>query len=326
MTEEPIKEDPVEKFRKLIASFIPLARLTRKKVEEPVEEKPEAEMDDKKNPISSLPKKAATDAGKLAGLPKKAESANTQPEEKTTKPAETPKPKVDLASLVKKKKDVSPVQPKQDKAPASKPDLKPESALQSGYPAWGPRLWTTASVLTLTINIIIMLVLIVLVISVYRMRLNLTQITALAPSVVNLPGGLYENFEKMERANIETNVVVEAVIPVKFNLELDQQTNVVLSQDVTITNALVTVNTGGLNISRAATTIVLPAGTTLPVNLSLTVPVDQQVPVTLNVPVNIPLRETQLKEPFVGLQEVIKPLYCFLTPQAVNLDGQPVCP
>jgi len=137
---------------------------------------------------------------------------------------------------------------------------------------------------------------------------------------------LYENFEKMERANIQTNVVVNTTIPVKFDLLLDQQTNVILSQDVTITNAKVTVNTGGLNISQANTTIILPQGTVLPVNLSLTVPVDQQVPVTLNVPVDIPLRDTQLNDPFVGLQNVIKPLYCLLEPQAVNIDQQPICP
>jgi hypothetical protein len=54
--------------------------------------------------------------------------------------------------------------------------------------------------------------------------------------------------------------------------------------------------------------------------------VDTQVPVVLDVPVNIPLSETELNEPFVGLQEVIKPLYCFLQPSAVNMDGQPICP
>ena len=129
----------------------------------------------------------------------------------------------------------------------------------------------------------------------------------------------------MERASIQTNVEVSTFIPVKFDLQLNQQTNVILSQDVTITNAKVTVNTGGLNISQANTTIVLPAGTVLPVNLALTVPVDQQVPVTLNVPVNIPLKETQLNDPFVGLQNVIKPLYCLLEPQAVNMDEQPIC-
>jgi hypothetical protein len=80
-----------------------------------------------------------------------------------------------------------------------------------------------------------------------------------------------------------------------------------------------------LNITNALTTIVLPQGTTLPIFLNLTVPVDQMVPVSLKVEVDIPLAETQLHEPFSGLQEVVKPFYCMLNPTALKLDGQSVC-
>jgi hypothetical protein len=290
MTDEPIKEDPVQKFRKLIASFIPLSRLPKKEVNE-------VKMEDDKDALSSLPKKSEQKSDKLGSLPKKKDAA---PQKAESKPAETP-------------------------APASKPDPKLASASGSGYAAWAPRLWTTASVISLTINILLTIVLIILVISVYRLKLDMAKIMNASTAVMDLPAGLYSNFEKMERASIQTNVVVNTSIPVKFDLQLNQQTNVVLSQDVTINNALVTVNTGGLNITRANTTIVLPAGTTLPVNLALTVPVDQQVPVTINVPVNIPLKDTQLNDPFVGLQNVIKPLYCLLEPEAVNIDGNPIC-
>ncbi|MBN8656559.1 MAG: hypothetical protein J0M11_12535 [Anaerolineae bacterium] len=301
MTDEPIKEDPVEKFRKLIASFIPLSRLPKKNIKQDVQEISEVNMDDGKDALSSLPKKSAQQSDKLGALPKKADAA---PKKVLPQPAATPAPAP---------------------SPALKPAPKFDSAPAGGYPVWAPRLWTTASVITLTINILLAIILIILVISVYRLKLDMAKIMDASTSVMGLPGGLYENFEKMERANIQTNVVVNTSIPVKFDLQLNQQTNVILSQDVTITNALVTVNTGGLNISRANTTIVLPQGTILPVNLALTVPVDQQVPVTLNVPVDIPLRETQLNDPFVGLQNVIKPLYCLLEPEAVNIDGNPIC-
>ncbi|MBI3168180.1 MAG: hypothetical protein HYZ22_06875 [Chloroflexi bacterium] len=303
MTDEPIKEDPVQKFRKLIASFIPLSRLPKKETKEGAKDEDkeinEVKMEDGKDALSSLPKKNTSD--KLGSLPKKADAASKKAESTPTeKPAPVP-------------------------SPASKPDLKLASASGSGSSVWGPRLWTTASVISLTINVLLTVILIILVISVHRLKLDMAKIMEAGTAVIDLPGGLYENFEKMERANIQTNVVVNTTIPVKFDLQLNQQTNVVLSQDVTITNARVTVNTGGLNISQANTTIVLPAGTVLPVNLTLTVPVDQQVPVTLNVPVNIPLKETQLNDPFVGLQNVIKPLYCLLDPQAVNIDKQPIC-
>lgn len=186
----------------------------------------------------------------------------------------------------------------------------------------GPPFWTIASAISLTVNVILLIVILVLVIGLRKSGLRVAQMTNLGASFL---GGLYTNFEKMDRASIATDVSVQTTIPVKFDLQLNQQTNVVLSQDVTINNALVTVNTGGLNITRANTTIVLPQGTTLPIVLNLIVPVDTTVPVTLNVPVNIPLSQTQLHEPFTGLQEVVKPFYCMLAPAALNLDNQPVC-
>ena len=296
MTEEPIKVDSVEKFRKLIASFIPLARPPKKEVEmqqgKDVPPPPPQKKTGKSDALNALPQKK--DAAKAPSVPTPAVTPLSAP-----KPVSTSKPGTT---------------PKFDSAP------------KGGFSIAGPRLWTTASVISLTINIVITVILIILVVSVYRLKLDMAKIMSAATSVTDLPGGLYSNFEKMERANIETNVQVNTSIPVKFDLSLNQQTNVVLSQDVTITNAKVTVNTGGLNITQANTTIILPAGTVLPINLNLTVPVDQQVPVTLNVPVDIALKDTDLNEPFVGLQDVIAPLYCLLDPLAVDMDGQPICP
>jgi hypothetical protein len=42
------------------------------------------------------------------------------------------------------------------------------------------------------------------------------------------------------------------------------------------------------------------------------------------VPVNIPLSQTQLHEPFVGLQQVVKPWYCLVEGSAM-LNGVQVC-
>jgi hypothetical protein len=288
MTEEPKKDDPVERFRKLIASFIPLSRLPKKEVK----------MDDGKNPLSSLPRKNAEKSGTISSRPRKAEAAPTElPGQASHSPprASAPGPKIDPSP----------------------------GAWNSG---WGPRFWTTASAISLTINIIMTVILIILVISVYRLKLDVQKVMNAGTALMDLPAGLYSNFEKMERASIETNVQVNTSIPVKFDLALNQQTNVVLSQDVTISNAIVTINTGVIDITRANTTIILPQGTSLPVTLSLSVPVDQQVPVTLNVPVNIPLSATSLNEPFVGLQDVIQPIYCVVNPEAVDMDGQPICP
>ncbi|MEK6750872.1 MAG: hypothetical protein AABZ00_01300 [Chloroflexota bacterium] len=222
--------------------------------------------------------------------------------------------------------------PKQDNAPpasqptkikpASSPKPKTDPVAKGRIRLFGPPLWNIASILSLSVNVILIIVLLALAISLNSIGLSITSMLNMG---TDLLGGLYGNFEKMDRAHITTDIKVETTIPVKFDLQLNQQTNVVLSQDVTINNALVTVNTGGLNIARANTTIVLPSGTTLPVFLNLTVPVDTTVPVVLNVPVDIPLEGTQLHEPFAGLQEVVRPFYCMINANAVNLNGEPIC-
>jgi hypothetical protein len=140
-----------------------------------------------------------------------------------------------------------------------------------------------------------------------------------------LLGGLYLNFVKMDAASIKTTIHVEKEIPVQFSLNVSGPTDVTLSRDVVINGALVTVNTGGLNINNARANIVLPAGTVLPINIqNLVVPVDQKVLAVLDVPVDIPLNHTELHEPFVGLQKVVEPFYCLLQPNAV-MNGINVC-
>jgi hypothetical protein len=206
-------------------------------------------------------------------------------------------------------------------------DETPPSAPRPVLPAlrgidlnFGPPFWTIASVLSLTVNLVLIVILILVWLSVPSLKFG-----SLLQMGNNLLGGLYTNFEKMDRAHITRTIPVDSTIPVKFDLQLNQQTSVVLSQSVTIDNALVTVKTGGLNITNALTTIVLPQGTILPIVLNLTVPVDTTVPVKLNVEVDIPLKETQLHDPFKGLGEVVQPFYCMINPAALNMDGQSVC-
>lgn len=185
-----------------------------------------------------------------------------------------------------------------------------------------PAFWTIASILSLTVNLILIIALLI------AWQL-LDQITVLQTygmgEASGLLGGLYSNFVKMDQASIRTNIHVEKDIPVQFSLNVSGPTNVTLSQPVTISGATVWVQTGGLNIRDANATIVLPAGVVLPINIeNLVVPVDQQVPAVLDVPVDIPLAQTELHEPFVGLQHVVKPWYCLIEPNAL-LEGVQVC-
>jgi hypothetical protein len=185
-----------------------------------------------------------------------------------------------------------------------------------------PAFWTIASVMSLTVNIILIVVLLIMLQmfgAVQGMQIYATN------QASGLLGGLYTNFVKMDQANIRTNIHVEKEIPVQFSLNVSGPTDVTLSRPVTINGALVTVQTGGLNIVNARATIVLPEGQVLPINIqNLVVPVDQKVLAVLDVPVDIPLDQTELHEPFVGLQKVVEPWYCLIEPGATR-DGLQVC-
>jgi hypothetical protein len=206
--------------------------------------------------------------------------------------------------------------------PASSSTSTSSTKPKREYSRIGPIFWTIASVISLLVNIGTVIALIVVV-----QLLGGTKATlAFAQGQANgLLGGLYNNFVKMDAASIKTTIHVEKDIPVQFTLNVSGATDVTLSRDVVINGALVTVNTGGLNINNARANIVLPAGTILPIFIqSLDVPVDKTVPAILDVNVDIPLNKTELHEPFVGLQKVVEPYYCLLQPNTV-VNGVNVC-
>ncbi len=223
-------------------------------------------------------------------------ASNDQPEEQTPPPPLPTKPQT----------------PRQETPP---PKVSPSHSR-------GERLlrafWTLASLISFTINIVLLIVILALV-------RNLDGVLTLANTAgEGILGGLYANFVKMDEAHIITSITVESEIPIQFDLPVTTETVVRLTEPVKITNAYVLINTPLLNISAPAT-VTLPQDTLLPIALSINVPVDTTVPVHLEVPVDIPLAETDLHDPFVGLQNVLKPYYCLLMPQATLWDGRPVC-
>jgi hypothetical protein len=119
-------------------------------------------------------------------------------------------------------------------------------------------------------------------------------------------------------------IPVDAQIPLDITVPVQTTTQITLSETVNIPNAQVVINTGGLNINSTAR-VTLPAGTPLTVNLNFDLPVQDTIPVHLDVPVNIPMADTELHEPFVGLQDVVRPLYCLVDPNATGIDTQLVC-
>ncbi|MCE1255349.1 MAG: hypothetical protein LWX83_17600 [Anaerolineae bacterium] len=173
---------------------------------------------------------------------------------------------------------------------------------------YGPAFWTVTGALSLIINIILIVIVFILAGQLFTLKSLVSH---------QLLDGLSDNFALMDQARIQANIPVSAQVPAKFDLPLETNTVVVLTDNTLIHGASVSLYTGGLTINNAPTDILLPAGTRLPVRLSLTVPVDQQIPVNLDVPVDIALNQTDLHQPFVGLQQVVKP-YQVLLNQAPN--------
>jgi hypothetical protein len=190
-----------------------------------------------------------------------------------------------------------------------------------------PAFWTVTGILSLVVNVILIVVLVVLG------RL-LFDIKALVND--GLIGGLYQNFVLMDKAHIQTTILVEETIrvedtiPVVFDLPLNTDTTVVLTEDTPIPDTFVHIKTDIISLDAPAV-VTLPKGTPLNINLDIVVPVNQTIPVVLNVPVklkvpvDIPLEATQLHQPFVGLQGVVSPYRTLLNNAPDGWEETPVC-
>lgn len=227
----------------------------------------------------------------------------------TPKPASPPPPKPSTSQ---------PFQPAASQpvavAPTRTTDQKPVAKSSAGpkktlikRDKLAPAFFNTVGILSFIVNIILIVVLVILARELFSLK-------ALVGD--HLLGGLYANFILMDKAHIRTNIVVEDSIPIQFDLPISQQITVTLTENTVIRNAVV----GVLSVP---TTVTLPAGSQLPIQLNLTVPVQTTVPIKINVPVDIPLQETELHQPFIGLQDVVRPLYELLQPKIKSPEDLP---
>jgi hypothetical protein len=186
--------------------------------------------------------------------------------------------------------------------------------------------WTVASVISLGVNVVLIALLFILVDMIAGLQLTAND------QVSGLLGGLYNNFVLMDQATISTNIPVQADIALDFRVPVDRSkqtgliTEIELASDAVIGNVRVQINQPGTQFRLdSPATITLPAGTKLPIYIqAFDIPVQNSVPISLNVPVNIPLNQTQLHQPFTGLQQVVEPYYCLVEPNAI-INNQMVC-
>jgi hypothetical protein len=168
-----------------------------------------------------------------------------------------------------------------------------------------PAFWTVASIFSLIINVILIAILISFGHSLFQMK-------AIISDGLVTPAA--DSLELMDQAHIVTTVPVETTVrlqdslPVNFDLSINQNMQLLMTEDTRISGAYIY-----LNNTAVMTDLTLPARTPLRTNFDLTVPVsttvpvDITVPVTVQVPVDIAIDQTDLHQSIVGLQTAIEP-------------------
>jgi hypothetical protein len=118
--------------------------------------------------------------------------------------------------------------------------------------------------------------------------------------------------DALDEAAIVRTIAIDQQVPVSFTLPLKQSTVVVLSQDVKLVRPATFLLPGGGGEINGTVVLNLPTGLELPIQLNLKVPVDNSIPVQFPVEVSIPLKETELKQVVVKLNEVLNPIRKYL--------------
>jgi hypothetical protein len=306
--DEDRNKEPAERMRAIISSNDDESNAQFQPISEPESEPEQRPQPQAQSLLDKLPR-----MNPASQAPPKAEPEETSPEPEAT---------ASSTALDRLPRSNQPSEP-----PADQPDMQLPTEEFQETPEMPRRekllraLWTMTSVISMLVNVV---VIILLVIAIWAYR-DIQVPEGLDATMVNkLLSGLYSNFEKMDRATIRTVIPVDAQIPLDITVPVQTTTQITLSETVNIPNAQVVINTGGLNINSTAR-VTLPAGTPLTVNLNFDLPVQDTIPVHLDVPVNIPMADTELHEPFVGLQDVVRPLYCLVDPNATGIDTQLVC-
>ncbi len=166
------------------------------------------------------------------------------------------------------------------------------------FRVWWNSFKTVAILISFIVNVVLLIVLLILLMQIFQIKNGILE---------PLIDGLHRNFVGLDEAVIVHTIEVNDEIPVVFDLPLDQQTNVVLTQDVPIAASATFTLPGGGGVINGRVDIVLPKDLVLPVQLNMMVPVNTEIPINLPVDVSIPLNETELHAPFDNLRSLLEP-------------------
>ena len=157
---------------------------------------------------------------------------------------------------------------------------------------------TFAVIFSFITNLVLVITLLVIVKNIFIIKNGIAE---------PLIDGLHGNFVGLDEARIITTISVNDQIPIDFTLPISQTTTVVLQEAVPLSaNAAFSLPGGGGTIN-GTVNLSLPVGMSLPVQLEMDVPVSATIPIAIDVPVNIPLKQTELHDPFVNLRNLFEP-------------------
>ncbi|MCB9437889.1 MAG: hypothetical protein H6673_13010 [Anaerolineales bacterium] len=180
---------------------------------------------------------------------------------------------------------------------------------------FGRAFYNFAVFFSFIMNFVLVIVLIVVVQQIFMIKNGIAE---------PLIDGLHGSFVGLNDAVIVTQIPVNDSIPIDFDLTVEDNTVVTLTDDVVINNvpAVFFISGGGGTIT-GAVNITLPEGAQLPVSLKLIVPVEQTIPIAINVPVNIPLEDTELSPAFQELRLLFEPFVLALDNLPSNWNDVP---
>ena len=186
-----------------------------------------------------------------------------------------------------------------------------------------PAFWTVTAIFSLMVNIIFIALLIIFGHFFFELK------GLVADGLVT---DLSNNLALMDKAHIVTTVPVETTVqlqdnlPVVFDLPINQNIQLSMTEDTTISGATIY-----LNNTPVLTDLTLPAGTPIQTNLDITIPVSQSipvdvtVPVTLLVPIDLAIDQTDLHQSIVGLQGAIEPYRVLLGSNFTKTEDFSLC-
>jgi hypothetical protein len=134
--------------------------------------------------------------------------------------------------------------------------------------------------------------------------------------------GLNTLLDDFENAVITRTISISQTIPVEFDLPLDQNITVRMTQKVDLERPTTMVLPGGGGRINGTVYLDLPSGLRLPIQLNTMVPVRQQLPVQMEVPVAIPLSETDLGGVIQQLRDLLAPLQLEKLEETLQCPGR----